>query len=286
MGTTWFECTVDVPAEHGESVANFLIESGAPGLQSEEQNGITHLTAYYSAAPPLDALVRFCASIGCPLHCADSVHVRRVPHENWAENWKAHFHAQLLGERLYICPPWDCAAPTGRVTVVIDPGMAFGTGHHATTRGCLLLIEDAFGRRHITRALDVGTGSGVLAIALAKLGATEVWAIDTDGDACAIAEANAASNGVAAHVHIRRSLDEVSGTFDVLCANLFADLLQQMAPKLAELVSPGGVLICSGFLTNDENRVRSAYEARGLHPGRRLEEESWVTLALQRTPEP
>ncbi len=285
MGTAWFECRVDVPIEHGEIVANFLIEGGAPGLQSEEAGGIAHLTAYYSAAPPLDALVRFCASVGCPLRASDSIRVRRVPHENWAENWKAHFHAQVLGERLYICPPWDCAVPAGRVAVVIDPGMAFGTGQHATTRGCLLLLEHALGNRQLARALDVGTGSGVLAIALAKLGLTEVWAIDTDGDACAIAEANAASNGVAAHVHIRHSLDEVRGTFDLLSANLFVGLLQELAPRLAGLLRPSGVLICSGFATNDEHNVSGAYEACGLHLARRLEEDSWVTLALQRTTE-
>jgi ribosomal protein L11 methyltransferase len=281
--TVWFECTVDVPIEHGEVVANFLIETGAPGLQSEEEDGIAHLTAYYSAPPPLDALVRFCQSVGCPLRANDSMGVRRVPHENWAENWKAHFHAQALGERLYICPPWDCAAPAGRVAVVIDPGMAFGTGQHATTRGCLLLLEHALGNRPVARALDVGTGSGVLAIALAKLGLTEVWAVDTDGDACAIAEANAASNEVAACLHIRRGLDEVPGTFDLLCANLFAPLLQELAPKLADRVRPGGVLICSGFLTKDEHQVSSVYEAYGLHLARRLEEDSWVTLALQGT---
>src|SRR5512144_1617017 len=103
MITAWFECTVDVPVEHGEIVANFLIERGAPGLQSEEGGGIAHLTAYYSAPPPLEALVRFCASVGCPLQDSQSIRVRRVPHEDWAENWKAHFHSQALGERLYVC---------------------------------------------------------------------------------------------------------------------------------------------------------------------------------------
>lgn len=285
MITAWFECTVDVPIEHGETVANFLIERGAPGLQSEEGKGIARLTAYYSAPPPLDALVRFCASVGCPLHDNDSIRVRRVPHEDWAENWKAHFHPQALGERLYICPPWDCVAPAGRLAVVIDPGMAFGTGHHASTRGCLLLLEHALGDQRMERGLDVGTGSGVLAIALVKLGLTDVWAIDIDADACAIAEANAAHNSVEARMHIRHSLDEVPGTFDVLCANLFAHLLQQMAPELTDLVRPGGVFICSGFLINDEHAVCRAYEARGFHLARRHEEESWVTLALQRSPE-
>jgi ribosomal protein L11 methyltransferase len=283
VAAVWFECAVDVPIEHGEIVTNFLIELGAPGLQVEERDGIAHLTAYYSAPPPLDALTRFSVSVGCPLH-ANSIRVRPVPHEDWAENWKEHFPAQALGKQLYICPPWDCAAPAGRLAVVIDPGMAFGTGQHATTRGCLLLLEHALSNhRTVARALDVGTGSGVLAIALAKLGVAEVWAVDTDCTACAIAKANAASNDVAERVHVRHDLDEVPGTIDLLCANLFAPLLQELAPKLADLLTPSGMLICSGFFTYDEDMVSCAYEACGLRVARRLEEQSWVTLALQPT---
>ena len=244
------------------------------------------LTVYFSDEPPLDALVRFCTGIGCPLSSTDGIHVRRIPDEDWAENWKAHFQPQAVGTRLYVCPPWNRTPPAGRVAVVIDPGMAFGTGQHATTRGCLLLLERAIGERQVTRALDIGTGSGVLAIALAKLGLTEVWAIDTDASACAIAEANVACNGVEARVRIGSSLDAVPGTFDIVTANLFANLLVELATRLIGLLRPCGVLICSGFLTSDEPRIRSTYESCGLYLARRHEEQSWVTLALQRPSQP
>ena len=283
MPSQWFECTVEVANEHSDAVANFLIDNGAPGLQSNEREASVEIVAYFSKKPPVEALQRFCTSIGCSPDSRAGIRVRQVPNEDWAENWKQHFQPQTVGMRLYVCPPWDCVAPAGRMSVVVDPGMAFGTGQHATTRGCLLLLERAMDDRTVKRALDVGTGSGVLAIALAKLGLCEVWAIDTDTNACTIAEANAMCNGVAAHVRIRSSLNAVGGAFDLVTANLYANLLEEMAPRFGGLLRPGGVFICSGFLNADELRIRSTYEACGLRPLRRHEEQSWVTLALQRS---
>jgi len=281
--TEWFECTIEVPADYSEAVGNFLIEEGAPGLQLDERDGAVRLTACFSVEPPVDLVLHFCASIGCPL-APSSVAVRRVPDEDWAENWKVHFQPEPIGQRLYLCPPWNCAAPPGRESVVIDPGMAFGTGQHATTRGCLLLLEAIVQQRAVTRALDIGTGSGVLAIALAKLGVADVCAIDTDAGACAIAEENVRRNGVRTQVCIRNSIDKVAGPFDLITANLFANLLDEMADRLSGLLHPAGVLICSGFLTTDESRVHCAYEVQGLQVMRRYDEQSWVTLALQRSP--
>jgi ribosomal protein L11 methyltransferase len=284
----WFEITVVVPQDYGEAVANFLIENGAPGLQSEERGEATALTAYFSNEPPVESLRRFCADLGCvlPGSTTVSIGVQKVADENWAENWKTHFQPQLIGDRLYICPPWNAAAPPGRVAVVIDPGMAFGTGHHASTRGCLLRLERATREQRITRALDVGTGSGVLAIALAKLGVTEVWAIDTDPNACAIATANARLNDVSACIHVRASLDEAPGTFDLVTANLYANALQELAPRLTHVLRPGGILICAGLLTDDEERVRTAYAACGVQLDTRDEEPPWVTLALRGETQP
>jgi protein-L-isoaspartate O-methyltransferase len=141
-------------------------------------------------------------------------------------------------------------------------------------------------QRAVTRALDIGTGSGVLAIALAKLGVAEVWAIDIDARACAIAQANARCNGVATQVNIRSGVDEVTGDFHLITANLFANLLEEMAVRVSRRLGPAGVMICSGFLTADESRVRSAYEAQGLQVVRRHEEQSWVTLAVQQAVQP
>jgi ribosomal protein L11 methyltransferase len=160
--------------------------------------------------------------------------------------------------------------------------MAFGTGQHATTRGCLELLEWATATRRITRALDVGTGTGVLAIALAKLGVPDVWAIDNDPAAGAITHANAARNAVGERIGIGSRIDEAPGTFSLIVANLFAYLLEELAARFAAVLAPDGVLICSGLLVADEARVRAAYRTLGLETQRRHEEADWVTLALHR----
>jgi ribosomal protein L11 methyltransferase len=170
--------------------------------------------------------------------------------------------------------------------VVIDPGMAFGTGHHASTRSCLEMLDFSMRAQQITRALDLGTGSGVLAIALAKLGVLDVWAIDIDPRACAVATANVIRNGVQKHVRIASDLNDVSGTFDLVVANLYADALKSLAGRLAERLEPSGMLICSGLLAGDEDGVRTAYELHGLHVVKHYSEQSWVTLALLREPRP
>lgn len=279
----WFEVTVEVPPEWSEAVANFLFESGTPGLQSEEGEGRTALIAYFADEPPLESLRRFCVDIGCsPLHVEVGMRVRRIADEDWADSWKRHFQPQLVGDRLYVCPPWASTAPPGRVAVVIDPGMAFGTGQHASTRGCLQLLEYVTREQRVSRALDVGSGSGILAIALAQLGVPEVWAIDNDPNARTIAEENAARNSVQGRLSIAADLDDVPGRFDLVTANLFANVLEELAPRLTPSVRRRGVLICSGLLADDESRVRAAYAALGLELYRRCEEDGWVTLALHR----
>ena len=281
MAAAWFEVAVEVSRELSEAVANFLVESGSPGTEWEERDGNVCLIAYFSLPPSLEALRRFCADIGAPLS-ETAIRTREIADEDWAQNWKLHFRPQCIGDRLYVCPPWDTTPPPGRVEIVIDPGMAFGTGQHASTRGCLTLLEQALASHSIGRALDLGTGSGVLAIALAKLGVREVWAIDTDRQALAAAQANAARNGVAQRLHFASSVDRVSGTFDLIVANLFAEALVQRAMRLAGLLAAHGMFICSGLLSGEEQRVRSGYEGCGLEARERYEEGGWVSLALQR----
>lgn len=276
--TMWFEWTLEVPHHASDAVANFLIERGAPGLQIEPRAGQVLLTAYFAAAPPVTALRRFCADIGCP-EVADHSCVRPIASEDWAENWKVHFEPRLVGERLYVCPPWKPAAPEGRLPIVIDPGMAFGTGHHATTRGCLELLEDGLRESGVRRALDLGTGSGILAIALAKLGVAEIWAVDTDPHACRIAAANAQLNHVERHIHFAPHLENVAGPFDLIVANLFANVLTELARPLTAALRSPGTLICSGLLSTDEAMVRGAYEGRGLSLATRRDDPPWVTLA-------
>ncbi len=284
MSGFWFEVTVDVPHPHSEAVANFLIESGAPGLQMEEGDGTTSLIAYFATEPGLDGLRRLCRDLGCWSADGEALRVRQVAADDWAESWKLHFPPQLIGDTLYVCPPWNRTAPPGRIAVVIDPGMAFGTGHHATTRGCLTLLERAARTRAITRALDVGTGSGVLAIALAELGA-EVWAVDNDPIACGAAAANSARNGVTNRIHLTSDWGYIAGRFELVTANLFTQSLEEFAPEFRRFMPAcGGTVICSGILCEEEHRVRTAYEACGFRMSDRYVEAPWVTLAFRNGP--
>jgi len=215
-----------------------------------------------------------------------NIGTRPIADEDWANNWKLHSRPQLVGERLYICPSWDATAPAGRIPIIIDPGMAFGTGQHASTRGCVRQLERAVVGHPPRRALDVGTGSGVLAISLARLGARDIWAVDIDPTACAVATANAAINGVLAQMHVLSDLGEVLGSFDLIVANLYADLLQTLAQQLATHLSIHGTLIASGMLLPDEGRVQAIYEALGFAVANRDVEESWVTLVFRRKTPP
>jgi ribosomal protein L11 methyltransferase len=283
MPAVWFEVTVEVAREFSEAVANFLVESGAPGIQCDEHDSEVSLIGYFAAPPPLEGLRRFCEDIGAPVS-QTVIRARETADENWAQNWKLHFRPQRIGDRLYVCPPWDTAPPPGRLAIVIDPGMAFGTGQHASTRGCLTLLERALAAQRARRALDLGTGSGVLAITMAKLGVHEVWAIDTDPQALAIARENAAYNGVEQHLHFAPSVDRVSGTFDLIIANLFAKVLELLAQRLVRLLDARGLLICSGLLSGEAQRVRGCYEGCGLEVRKCYEEDGWVSLTLKRTP--
>lgn len=282
MPRQWYEVRVTTPAEAGDAVANFLLEQGSPGLQSDDDGARVSLTAYFSTKPPIEQLRRFCTEIGFPLDTT-AIEMRRIGEEDWAHNWKLHFQPQCIGAHLYVCPPWDSVAPPGRRAIVIDPGMAFGTGQHASTRGCLKLLDWAVGTHTVRRALDLGTGSGVLAIALAKLDVATVWAVDTDPQALAVARLNAARNGVQERIEFGASLDEFPGSADLIVANLFAVMLTGLAERLCALTNPCGIVICSGLLADEEQGVRNAYEGAGLATRSHEEEDGWVTLAFQRS---
>jgi ribosomal protein L11 methyltransferase len=185
---------------------------------------------------------------------------------------------------LFVHPPWVSDVPAGRIALCIDPGMAFGTGQHATTRGCLELLEEAMRSTHVTRVLDIGTGSGILAIAAAKLGAKEVCAADVDPDACRVAFENAALNGVADRIEVFGSLQAVKGTFDVILANLFAPQLIELTDEILQRLAPGGWAIGSGILVGEAQQVIDAWSNAGLALRTQRPEGEWVTVGFQRNP--
>jgi ribosomal protein L11 methyltransferase len=212
---------------------------------------------------------------------------RLVDEADWADAWKTHFPVMRIGRRLVIRPSWRRhAALPGDVVLALDPGMAFGTGLHPTTRLCLVAIEDAAerGDLHDARVLDVGCGSGILAIAAARLGAATVLGLDIDPIAAEATVANARRNRLARRVRAREgSLPSAELPFDVVLANLIASVLIALAAPLRAELRPGGLLLASGIFADRVDEVAGAFRAAGLAFLERTTEGEWVALAARRS---
>jgi ribosomal protein L11 methyltransferase len=211
----------------------------------------------------------------------------RLVHEaDWANAWKAHFPVLRVGRRIVIRPTWRRhRRQPDDVVLALDPGMAFGTGLHPTTRLCLASLESLADRGVLdgARVHDVGSGSGILSIAAARLGASSVLAVDVDPIAVEATAANARRNGLARRIRAREgSAPSGEGPFDVVLANLIASLLVALADGLLDDLRPGGTLLASGIFANREAEVVAAFEARGLSIGRRWTEGDWVALEAVR----
>jgi len=284
MPATWIAVTVTAHPELCDGLESFLLDHGAPGLQLEDGPDGTRLTAHFTESAPLAALDAYCDALadlfpGLPRPAIASA---TISDGGWAENWKQHFPSLAIGERLFVHPPWSDAVPAGRVPILLDPGMAFGTGHHASTHGCLVLLERALDGRRGARVLDLGCGSGILAIAAIKLGAGPTWAVDIDPDACVVAAQNAAVNGVAAAIQIDTDLAAAPAPVDILLANLFASQLVDFAPTIAARLAAGGVAIGAGILDSEAAAVRAAWRGAGLVADGEWSGEGWVALAFRR----
>ncbi len=209
--------------------------------------------------------------------------VAETPDQDWGEGWKTGLGPISVG-RVFVRPSWVVAeVPRDAVEVVLDPGMAFGTGAHATTALCLAALSELLAAAPGASVLDVGTGSGLLAIAARKLGAGAVRGNDNDPVAVAVARENAARNGVEV-VLGEEPLAAIPDRFDVVVANILANTLVELAPDVAGHLRPGGVAILSGILAPQEEEVRAAYRRAGLRPlpDRDRRDGDWSLLAFGR----
>lgn len=205
-----------------------------------------------------------------------------VNEEDWANNWKQYYHTQRIGKRLVVSPSWEDYEPTGDdVLMRLDPGMAFGTGTHDTTRLCLELLEECVGEK--TRILDVGTGSGILSVGGVLLGAPSALGVDIDPVAVKVANENAELNGVSDKTTFVCGdlTDKVSGTFEIVTANIVADVIIRLLGTVKNYLIPGGVLIVSGIIDTRADEVENACHEAGFETVRRREHGGWVAILLR-----
>jgi len=304
MHETWFELRLQVPAEGVETISYLLSEIGSQGVVTLEEmldtfvppnpdaivSGPQLLKAFF---PPDFSIARITDELQqslLPIREAfpdwriGSPQISRVDQEDWAENWKQNFQPFCIG-RLLIRPSWTDPAPQHRGPVMeLDPGMAFGTGTHATTRLCLeaLARELDFLPEGCT-VLDVGTGSGILAIAAVKLGATKVLGCDIEADACRIAAENAKANHVDTQVEITGlPLEQLKGDYQIVLANILAEENLRLADSLvARLASPGS-LILSGILREKETAILEGFARFELGEPTVSRLDDWIAVTYRR----
>ncbi len=208
---------------------------------------------------------------------------KSVHDENWSEVWKKYYKPFYIGKNLIVKPTWETCTPRPEDRVIeLDPGMAFGSGTHETTGMCVGLLEDVI--RGGESVLDVGTGSGILAIAAALKGAGSVLAIDIDPDAVRVAGENVALNHVEGIVKVQQGdlLNDVSGCSDICVANIISDIIIRFAGSLIRHVKPEGFLICSGVVQQREAEVREALENAGCRILRTEHRGEWVAFLTGR----
>lgn len=280
---------VDVPADEAEEAGAQLFELGALGV--EERDATTLVKAEGGAASQTTLVASFetrehARAALEEVPASWSPRITEVVGDAWRDEWKKHFEPFRLCGSLVVRPPWRTYdAASGETVIVLEPGRAFGTGLHETTRLVAETLADLGDGLHRTAVLDVGCGSGILSFAALALGAASVRAIDVDPDAVAVTRENAERNGFSERVVADATpAEDVTGTFPVVLANIEAAPLIALAPALARLTAPGGVLVLSGILAPEVAPaqwpgVERAYAALRVEEVRRKGE--WIAAVLR-----
>ncbi|MGB7925065.1 MAG: 50S ribosomal protein L11 methyltransferase [Pyrinomonadaceae bacterium] len=282
---SWYALEVTLEQAASEAVEYALMEAGALGTESlDESVGLVRVAAYFDVLPERERvraeLFEALRLYDLPSSSVRDMQVREVAHRDWLGEWKKGWQPVAVGQRFIIAPPWsEVEGAEERIVIRIEPGMAFGTGTHETTRLCLAAIERHFDGGSF---LDVGTGTGILAIAAALLcPQARVEACDTDADAVEIARENARLNGVAERVSFSvGTVDDAStASASMVCANLTADVIVPLLPALVGVTC--GSLILSGILNTQTEWVRGRLHELGITQVREVATDGeWVAIIV------
>jgi ribosomal protein L11 methyltransferase len=276
----YYELTITTPGDALEAIINKLAEMGSTGFL--ENNG--KILAYFDGMTDIAALANDLSAFRPVLESSGldtdfSFEYSLLPEKDWNENWKKSFSPIDIGRNLTIIPSW-LNRETDRTPVIIDPGMVFGTGYHETSQTCLVLTERLSGDNRRESCLDVGTGSGILAIGAARLGYRHVTAIDIDPMAIDAAKRNVVENGLTNIDVLEGDILSVNGSFDLILANLLSGILIDIAPEIVSRLNRGGKAVLSGMLTGQEDDVIAACVRAGLYLNDTVVNGKWVTLVF------
>ena len=279
---SWYALDVTLEEAAREAVEYALMEAGALGTETEGAGTALRVTGYFAGVPEREgvraALMDALRIYALPSAAVRDVRVREVEARDWLGEWKQGWQPVEVGARFIIAPPWSELAGAGeRIVIRIEPGMAFGTGTHETTRLCLLAIEQHFRGASF---LDVGTGTGVLAIAAAKLAsAARINACDTDPEAIEIARENARLNGVGDRIDFYvGSINDATPSADCVCANLTADVIAPLLPALVGATC--GRLILSGILATQAELIAARLRELGINDYELTAAGEWVAIVV------
>ena len=308
---TWQELTITVSREAEEAVSNILIDLGSQGVAIDdsadylgqvdqygelfpevEQSERVRITGYYPDSVDIEDIAaqaneRLAELDGFGLETGDIELTRQeLAEEDWADNWKKYFEPARITHDLTIVPSWtDYEVTTGEKIIKLDPGMAFGTGTHPTTKMSLFALEQVL--RGGETVLDVGTGSGVLSIASSLLGAKEIFAYDLDDVAVRVAQENIALNAGTENIHVAAGdlLKGVDIEADVIVANILADILVNLTDDAYRLLKDEGYLIMSGIISEKWDLVRESAEAAGFFLETHMIQGEWNVCVFKKTKE-
>ena len=287
----WLAISLFTPKGFSEGISNFLIEQGATGIEEvDEDSEWKRLKAYFpkdggrgGVLPPLRRYLKSLQRMeaGMPRIQFEAF---SIPEQDWGENWKRFFKPFQVTSRFVIKPPWSrIRLKKDQISIDITPGMAFGTGTHASTKLCIRALEQRMKKRGLS-VLDVGIGSGILSIVAAHLGAGEVLGLDTDGVAIENARENVRQNGVSSIIRIRKGrIGSIRKRFDVIVANLDLRNLRKVRRPLARHLNGQGFLILSGVLESEKDRLRLHYLETGFFQWAEIAQEGeWVCLTFKK----
>lgn len=288
----WAQVTVTISQEASEAVANRLFDLNVLGVEIRDAQPPTSSSATLVTYFPMDDLVgdrlqkvqQFLDQLpewGIPAG-RSSVSLKATQEADWAEEWRSSFSPQKIGDCIVVAPTWIEIVPKpSEVLIRLDPGMAFGTGQHPTTRLSILLLEKTIKGNEILA--DIGTGSGILSIAAAKLGASSINAVDLDETTLPVASNNFRQNDVESVIHLQagNGLDVCSGKYDVIIANILTKVLLPMIPKFSRFLNARGVVILSGIMKQEAAQVVKALKLHQLSPIDIEQDEEWVAISAK-----